>query len=129
MLGSFLVEIPLRAVGLKIFQLKSGLGLKNILHIAEICIVVLLSNAESEQIFSYLWHQLSKEWMSLNHQTFERILQLRSAGKDYCIETYDHAIDLFLTEFPNGTVRKRPRHVDVILLQSSQLKYQSQYSF
>ena len=77
----------------QLFQLKSGLGLKNILHIAEICIVVLLSNAESEHIFSYLWRQLSKEWMSLNHQTLERILQLRSAGKDYRIEMYDHAID------------------------------------
>ena len=50
--------------------------------------------------------------MSLNHQTLERILQLLSAGKDYCIETYDHAIDLFLTEFPDDTVKKRPRHVD-----------------
>ena len=96
----------------QLFQLKSSLGLKNILHIAEICIVVPLSNAESEQIFSYLWRQLSKERMNLNHQTLERILQLQSAGKDYCIETYDHAIDLFLTEFPHGTVRKRPRHVD-----------------
>ena len=96
----------------QLFQLKSGLGLKNILHIAEICIVVPLSNAESERIFSYLWRQLSKERMSLNHQTLERILQLRSAGKDYCIETYDHAINLFLTEFPDGTVRKRPSHVD-----------------
>ena len=86
----------------QLFQLKSGLGLKNILHIAEICIVVPLSNAESERIFSYLWRQLSKEGMSLNHQPLERILQLRSAGKDYRIETYDHAIDLFLTEFPDG---------------------------
>ena len=42
----------------------------------------------------------------------ERILQLQSAGKDYGIEMYDHAIDLFLTEFPDGTVRKRPRHAD-----------------
>ena len=57
--------------------------------------MVPLSNAESEQIFSYLWHQLSKEQMSLTHQSLERILQLQSAGKDYCIETYDHAIDLF----------------------------------
>ena len=60
----------------QLFQLKSSLGLKNILHIAEICIVVLLSNAESEQMFSYLWRQLSKERMSLNHETLERILQL-----------------------------------------------------
>ena len=81
----------------QLFQLKSSLGLKNILHIAEICIVVPLSNAESERIFSYLWCQLSKERMSLNYQTLERILQLWSADKDYCIETYDHAIDLFLT--------------------------------
>ena len=97
----------------QLFQLKSGLGLKNILHIAEICIVVPLSNAESERIFSYLWRQLSKERMSLNHQTLERVLQLRSASKGYRIETYDHAIDLFLTEFPNGTVRKR--HVTLMV--------------
>ena len=50
--------------------------------------------------------------MSLNHQTLERILQLQIAGKDYHTETYDHAIDLFLTEFPNCTVRKDPHHVD-----------------
>ena len=42
----------------------------------------------------------------------ERILQLQSAGKDYGIEMYNHAIDLFLTEFPDSTVRKRPRHAD-----------------
>ena len=50
--------------------------------------------------------------MSLNHQTLERILQLQSAGKDYCIERCDYAIDLFLTEFIDGAVRKRPCHVD-----------------
>ena len=50
--------------------------------------------------------------MNLNHQILERILQLRSAGKDYRIETYDHAINLFLTEFPDGTARKHLRHID-----------------
>ena len=50
--------------------------------------------------------------MSLNHQTLERILQLQSAGKDYRIERYDYEIDLFLTEFIDGTVRKRPRNID-----------------
>ena len=50
--------------------------------------------------------------MSLNHQTLGRILQFRSAGKDYRNETNDHAIDLLLTEFPDGTVRKCPRQVD-----------------
>ena len=94
----------------QLFQLKNSLRLKNILHIAETCIVVPLSNTESEQVFWYLWRQLSKEWISLNHQTLETILQLWSAGKDYHTETYDHAIDLFLTEFPNDTIRKRPCH-------------------
>ena len=45
--------------------------------------------------------------MSLNHQTLERILLLRSAGKDCHIETYDHAV-----KFSDGTVRKHPHHVD-----------------
>ena len=96
----------------QLFQLKSGLGLKNILHSAEIYIVIPLSNAESKRIFSYLWSQLSKEWMSLDNKILERILQLQSAGKNYCIETYDHTIDLFLTEFPDSTFSKRPHHVD-----------------
>ena len=38
----------------QIFRLKNGLGLHNILHIAELCIVIPLSNAECERIFSFL---------------------------------------------------------------------------
>ena len=50
--------------------------------------------------------------MSLNYQTLGRILQFRSAGKDYHNETNDHAINLLLTKFPNGTVRKHPCQID-----------------
>ena len=96
----------------QLFKLKHGLGLRNILHIAELCIAIPLSNAESERVFSYLWRQLSKERMSLNHETLERILQLRSSRQDYSLESYNHAIDLFLTEYPDGTVRKLGQHVD-----------------
>ena len=36
-----------------LFKLKKRLGIKNILHIAEICITIPLSNAECEHIFSF----------------------------------------------------------------------------
>lgn len=97
---------------LQLFKLKHGLGLRNILHVAELCIAIPLSNAESERVFSYLWRQLSKERMSLNHETLEQILQLRCSTQDYSLESYDNAIDLFLTEYPDGTVRKQGRHLD-----------------
>ena len=94
----------------QLFQLKSGLRLKNISHIAEICIVVPLSNAESERIFSYLWRQLSKERMSLNHQPLERILQLRSAGKDYRIENV-RSCNRFIFDRVSRWRAVRKRHV------------------
>ena len=49
--------------------------------------------------------------MSLNHETVERILQLLSSKQDYLVEAYDHAIELFLTKYPDGTVRKQGRHL------------------
>ena len=48
--------------------------------------------------------------MSLNHQTLKEF-QLRSAGKDYRIEMYDHAIDLFLTEFPEFLAQLENIHI------------------
>ena len=41
----------------------------------------------------------------------EDILRLRS-DMDYKPSKYDHAIELFLSEYPNGDVRKRGRHLD-----------------
>ena len=38
----------------RLFKLKEGLDVKNILHMAEICISISLSNAECECIFSFL---------------------------------------------------------------------------
>ena len=93
----------------QVFKIKDGLGLRNVLHIAELCIAIPLSNAESERVFSYLWRQLSKERMSLKHETLERILQLHSSSQDYSLGSYDHVIELFLTEYP---VRKQGRHLD-----------------
>ena len=81
-----------------LFKLKEGLGIKNILPIAEICISIPLSNAEFECVFSFLWRQLTKDRLSMNNETLERILQFQFGTGDYSIEQYDHAIDLLLTE-------------------------------
>ena len=63
-------------------------------------------------IFSFLWRQLTKDRLSMNNETLERILQFRFGTGDYSIEQYDHAIDLFLTEYPDETVRKKRRQPD-----------------
>lgn len=95
----------------QLFQLRDGLSLSNILHVAELCIVVPLSNAECERVFSFLWRLYCKERMSLSHETLERLLQLR-CDNDYSASNYDHAIDLFISQYPDGTVRKRERRID-----------------
>ena len=81
-----------------LFKLKEGLGIKNILHIAEICISIPMSNAECECIFSFLWRQLTKDRFSMNNKTLERILQFRFGTGDYSIEHYDHAIDFLIED-------------------------------
>ena len=96
----------------QLFKLKAGLDLFNILHIAELCISIPLSNAKSERVFSYLWRQLSKEQMSLSQETLENILKLCSSNENCDLESYDKAIDLFLTKYPDGTVHMRARHAD-----------------
>ena len=96
----------------RLFKLKEGLGNKNILHIAEICISIPLSNAECKHILSFLWRQLTKDRLSMNNKTLERIFQFRFGTGDYSIKQYDHAIDLFLTEYPDRTVRKKQKQPD-----------------
>ena len=39
----------------RLFQMKNTLGIINILHIAELSIVIPLSNAESERVYSFMW--------------------------------------------------------------------------
>ena len=94
-----------------LFSLKHELGIKNFLHVAEISIALHICNAESERVFSFLWRAFSKERQLLKNDTLEDILRLRS-DMDYKPSKYDHAIELFLSEYPNGDVRKRGRHLD-----------------
>ena len=45
----------------QLFQLKDSLTLNSILHIAELCIAVPLSNAECERVFSFMWRVYNKD--------------------------------------------------------------------
>ena len=84
---------------------------KNFLHIAEISIALPICNSESERVFSFLWCAFSKDCQSVKNNTLEDILCLRS-DMDYKPSKYDHAIEFFLSEYPNSDVRKRGRYLD-----------------
>ena len=94
-----------------LFSLKHELGIKNFLHVAKILIALPICNAESERVFSFLWHAFLKEHQLLKNDTLEDILRLRS-DMDYKPSKYNHVIELFLSEYPNGDLRKRGRHLD-----------------
>ena len=100
--STFMNTIPCSKCWKQLFQLKGSLNLSNILHIAELCIVVPLSNTGCERVFRIC---------GTSHETLEPLLQL-SLDNVFQAENYDHAIELFLTEYPDGTVRKLTRHLD-----------------
>ena len=52
------------------------LGISNVLHVAELCIVMPLANAEAERIFSLLWRIFCKERSSLSNEVQENLLRL-----------------------------------------------------
>ena len=79
--------------------------------IVELCIVLPLANPEAERVFSFLWDQLDKKRLRLKNSTLETLLQVRG-DDNFSPEKYDDAINMFLTSHPDGTLRKRPRHVD-----------------
>ena len=89
-----------------LFSRGKALGIENVSHLAEISLVLPTSNAETEQTFSFLWQTFSKR-QSLKNVNLEHILHLRS-DHDYSREHYEHAIELFLTRYPNGEVRHHP---------------------
>ena len=91
----------------QLFQLQRELALKNILHIAEICIVLPISSADVERVFSSFARTLTKERMSLKKQTIEYLLIIRSDKRDIKTKKYSSIIDKFLTENPDGSIRKK----------------------
>ena len=68
------------------------------------------SNAESERVFSFLWRIFSKERQSMKHDTLEILLRTRS-DVDLREERYRDAVNMFLNKYPDGTVRKKKRHL------------------
>ena len=64
-----------------------------------------LSNAECERVFSFMWRIYNKDRASMSHETLERLLQLR-IDSDFSAKNYMHVVELFLTEYPDGSIRK-----------------------
>ena len=56
------------------------LGIFKLLHIAEFCLAIPHSNAESESLFSFMWQIFSKDRQSMDIKTIENILQLSSSA-------------------------------------------------
>ena len=58
----------------RLFKLKKTMEIKNVLHLAEIFLVILLSNVKAECVYSFLWRVYTKEQTRLNNSTLEDIL-------------------------------------------------------
>ena len=93
-----------------IFNIKQDLGVTNILQLVEICLVIPLSNAESERVFSFLWRLFCKERTSLSNDSLEMLLRMRN-DSNFSKERYGNAVNKFLTEYPDGTLRKGKRRL------------------
>ena len=52
-----------------IFRIDDNLGIRNLLHFLETCLVAAISNEELERVFSLLWRIFLKERQSLKHDT------------------------------------------------------------
>ena len=88
--------------------MKETLGIKNILHLAEISTLILLSNAEAERVHSFLWRVYTKEQTRPNNSTLEDVLRVRD-DRDFSDKQYKKTIELFMTKKQDGTKRKCPR--------------------
>ena len=65
-----------------ILKIDSDLGITNLLHLIEICLVMPLANTEAECVFLFLWQVFSKEHQSMKHETLEMLLYLHG-GADF----------------------------------------------
>ena len=107
----FLQAKPAHKTWPHLFTRHHQLGISNVIHIAEISIAIPASNAETERVFSFLWRVFSKDRQSFKNESLENVLRLR-CDRDFSEGRYEHAVEMFLTEHPNGEIRKQPRRVD-----------------
>ena len=104
---TFLSKSTIEQTWQQLFELQIEMALKNIMHIAEICIVLPISSADVERVFSSFARTLTKERLSLKNDTIENLLIIRSDKSDIKTKNYKNIIDKFLTENPDGTIRKK----------------------
>ena len=92
-----------------IFPIGHDLGIHNLLHILG-SVLLLLYPVLSQRESSFLWCIFSKEQQSMKHDILEILLHIQS-DVDLHEERYGDATDMFLNEYPDGTVRRRKLHL------------------
>ncbi|XP_057294742.1 uncharacterized protein LOC130623291 [Hydractinia symbiolongicarpus] len=95
----------------QMFTLREKLQLQNILQLVEICLVIPISNAEVERVFSGFTKMMTRDRLSLKNESQEAILRVRG-DRNFKPSRYDKAVTMFLNQYPNGEVRKRARRLD-----------------
>ena len=99
-----------------LFSRGKALGIQNVLHLAEISLV-LPTNAETEWAFLFLWRTFFKETQSLKNVNLEHILRLRSEH-DHSQEFYKPEIELF---WPDATKERLDvTHADLVVINTPQ---------
>ena len=109
--SNFFKHSSSRNTWVALFKKGNALGISNVLLVAQLGIVLPLGNAEAERDFSFLWRVFCKERSSLSNHVQEDLLRLRGSTVSNDFHYYARAIELFLTEYPNGNTRKRSRHL------------------
>lgn len=94
------------------FALKDQLKVENFLLVVEICVVLPISSAEVERVFSSFANMVTKDRKRLNNQSMEVVLRIHNYNEVLTDEAHETAMDLFLSEYPNGDIRKGKRRVD-----------------
>ena len=104
---TFLSKSTNEQIWQQLFVLGRELAITDILHIMEICIVLPVSSADIERVFSSFAKTVSKERQSLKTATLENILVVRHNDFDgFNPSRYEKIVKEFLENNPDGTVRK-----------------------
>ena len=65
---------------------------------------------QSQAVFSLLWRIFSKECQSLKHDILKLLLNI-GLDNDQSKERYRDAAEIFLKEYPGGTIREKKHHL------------------
>ena len=109
---TFLSKSTNEQIWQQLFSSQAPLSIGNILHIAEICIVLPISSADVERVFSSFARILSVKRLSLRNLAIENTLIAASNDfEGFKADRYQSVVDDFLHYHPDGEIRKRAPHL------------------